>query len=197
MAKPAKSKGKKAQAKKPAAAPKAKSAKAAKPVPASRHIDAQGGDDIRRDISDKDLKYLANYADECLNKSGHINSSLGQEISTYAKKGLNTKAFRQVSKEARAGKRDPIAFRSFLDDHERYRQVLGIYDLAAKDLFKDQDPSGKPTGSKPRKPRQADLSERSDVPQTPSPESQGNGADNVHSLDEHREEAKQSGDAAA
>lgn len=128
---------------------------------------------IREIISTRNLTYLANLADQSLNKAGNITSSLGQEISVYVKtKGLNAQAFRDALKCLRKAKRDPIAARAFLDDREDYLERMGVNKLAASDMFKGGE---RKLPRRRREPAQADLSERQDLDE------------NVHSLDEHRE----------
>lgn len=158
----------------PRAKPKAKAqakprSRAVAPIAESR------GDDTRQVISTRDLTYLAGYADTSLSKAGNITSTLGQEISTYAKtRGLNAQAFKDALKCLRKAKRDPIAARAYLDDREDYCERMGVNKLAASDMFK----GGERKGGK-RQSAQKDLSEREDA-------GEGDPA-SVTNLDQHRE----------
>jgi hypothetical protein len=190
---------KKSDKKPPQKARKAAAAKAAPPK--SRNVDAQQGDAVRRDVSARDLKYLRDYCVEHGNKAGNITSNMGQEVSAYSKKGLDAEAFRLYLRLYKTGMRDPIRLRALRDALEVYCDIGELDKVTATEMFKDthgdRDPSGKPTGSK-RKPRQADLSERTDAVVTDGSGVAEASGDNVHSLDEHRDgQSAKHGDEAA
>lgn len=138
----------------------------------------------RQLIAKKDVLYLAKLADESMNKAGRITSELGQEISAYAKRGLDAQAFRMTLRLQRMGKRDPIKLRSVLDNLNYYMETLGIEDMASTVLPGMEHPATTRKNSRKRKgdDNQLDLSERPDVPE-------GGGA-TLHDLDDHRETAE-------
>ena len=174
------SKGK-TSAKKPSAR---KSAAKSRPTPEEPQRQSVGETAARQLISKRDLEYLANMADEGMNRAGNITSNVGQEISTYAKnKGLDAQAFRITLRLKRMGKRDPIKLRSVLDNLDYYREALGIDDLAATVLPGMEHPAA---GRRQRKRKSKDEAqgELDTAPGTPA---------TVHNLDDHRQSEDQSG----
>jgi hypothetical protein len=171
---------------------KAKSSLKKKPAAAQAEPERQTvGETVGRQlIAKKDVIYLAKIADESMNKAGRITSELGQEISAYAKKGLDAQAFRMTLRLQRMGKRDPIKLRSVLDNLNYYMETLGIEEMASTVLPGMEHPATTRKNSRKRKgdDAQLDLSERSDVPQDDT---------NVHSLDDHREPERSEADEAA
>lgn len=158
--------------------PKSKSKAKSKPEPKRRSAKAStgrksdGGDVARMLISPKDVRYLADHVIEQGNKAGNINSSVGQEISTYAKKGLDAVAFRLAVRFKKMGIRDPIKLRSVRDNFEYYcsEECLDLDSVTATKLALDDD----------QEPRDGDQ----ELPGTGEDEG---AEDNVTDLNAHRE----------
>ena len=171
MASPKKKPAKKASKSSKPTAKKAPASKAVAPEQSSASQQA-----VRVLLSKKDLLYLANTADDSMNKAGRITSELGQEISTYAKKGLDAQAFRMVLRLKRMGQRDPIKLRSVLDNRTYYEEVLGIENMASTMLPGLEHPATKARSRK----KKDDEDSQGEIQLPP--------ADNVTHIDDHRQD---------
>jgi len=134
-------------------------------------------------------------------------SEVGQNVSTATKRaqdaGVNIPAARIAARIYSMALRDGAKARVLWDDVEYYLTECTDFDnIAPVGLF---DPSetrstkaggkGGKSRSKKSEPKQADLSERADLSMAEGAAANGAAGENVHSLDDHRDNAPDDGGA--